>query len=293
VKLLQRIIIISILILPILIGLVMISGKEKSGISSTGFKKLGLVRVEGVIDNSSSIVKQLQSFRHDKSIAGVLLRVDSPGGAVAPSQEIYSELIRFKKQNKPVIVSMGNLAASGGYYVSSPAKKIFANPGTLTGSIGVIMTLPLYKDLTDKIGIKMRILKAGKFKDLASPYRMMSNPEENLMQALLDDTHKQFINDVAEARGMNRDSLLLVADGRIFTGKQALACHLVDTLGGYEDALQYLRHITGLGPKASIVEKNERFSVFREWLVEELIRIFPQLYGFLAPPSLHFLYTSE
>jgi protease-4 len=281
-------------LLPIVTGIVLVLKNGNRGqVSTSGFKRLGLVRVNGVISDSYDIVKQLRSFRRDNSIAGILLHVDSPGGAVAPSQEIYSELLNFKKEAKPIVVSMGNLAASGGYYVACPADKIFANPGTITGSIGVIMTVPLYKELAEKIGVQMRVYKAGKFKDIASPYRQMNQKEDQLMQAMLDDTHNQFIDDVADARKMNRDSLALIADGRIFTGRQALSVQLVDTLGGYEDALQYLRQYTGLGQNARVIERRERFSIIREWLVEEIIHIFPQLSGFTTPYSLHFLLSLD
>ena len=258
-KNIQRVIIAGILLLPVLLGIViLIIGSLGGGKNLTGggFKKLGLVRVEGVIDKSYDIVKQLRLFRLDNSIAGVLLRVDSPGGATAPSQEIFAEVSRF---NKPLVVSMGSLAASGGYYISSPASRIFADPGTLTGSIGVIMQIPLYQGLAKKIGVEMRILKAGKYKDMANSFRPMSDQERLILQSLLDDTHEQFISDVARSRGLEYDSVAAIADGRVFTGRQAIAVHLVDTLGGYEDALSFLREKTGLGPKAHLVREKRNF----------------------------------
>ncbi len=292
-KNLQRILILIILLLPVITGLVLLIGAPGKVAPPASFKRLGLVRIEGVIYNSESIVKQLSSFRTDKSIAGILIRINSPGGATAPSQEIYHEVLRLKDANKPIVVSMGDMAASGGYYVASPARCIFADPGTLTGSIGVILTVPLYKDLASKIGVQIRTLKAGKFKDIANNYRAMSNGEEQILQSLLDDTHDQFINDVAKARGIDRDSIKNIADGRIFTGRQAQTLGLVDSLGGYLDALSYLRKITNSAPNARIVEKTEKLSNIREWFLESMVRIFPQLYTYLAPYRASYLLNFE
>jgi len=293
VKKLQRILIIILLLLPVILGLVFLAGTPAKVTPSASFKKLGLVRIEGVIYNSESIIKQLNAFRTDKSIAGILVKINSPGGATAPSQEIYKEILRIKEENKPLVVSMGDLAASGGYYVASPARCIFADPGTLTGSIGVILTVPIYKDLANKIGIQMHTLKAGEFKDIASSYRAMTDGEKKILQSLLDDTHDQFIDDVAKARGIDRDSIKNLADGRVFTGRQAQALGLIDSLGGYLDALSYLRKITGSGPSTRIIEKSEKFSNIREWFLESMVRIFPQLYTYIAPYRTSFLMSFE
>jgi protease-4 len=288
----QRWIIIAILLLPIAIGLILLftQGTESEAAVTSSIKKIGLVKVEGAISESYSVVNQLKSFLSDKSIAGVLLRVDSPGGSVAPSQEIYDEVLKYKLQKKPLIVSMGNLAASGGYYISSPAQKIFANPGTVTGSIGVIFTSPLFEDLTKKIGVEFRVYKAGKYKDIGSPYRKMSDEENGIIKNLLDDTHLQFIEDVAKGRGISKDSIAAIADGRIFTGRQALKQKLVDTLGGYEDAVTYIKMITGLPAKSKLVERKEKSMIFKEWLTEEASRIFPQLYSFLSKTGPQYLF---
>lgn len=289
-KLAQRAVIVLLLATPVVTGVTLLLRQNRlsnGAVGSVAFKKLGEVRVEGAIYESGTIVRQLQLLHDDRSVAGVLLRIDSPGGATAPSQEIYQAVRRFQSGNKPLIVSMGNVAASGGYYIASPAKRIFAAPGTLTGSIGVIMTVPVYKELATKIGIDMQTFKAGKFKDIASPYRSMSPKEKTMIQELLDDTHNQFIQDVAEARSLEADSLRLVADGRIFTGRQAVKARLVDTLGGYAAALAYLRFITGVGPSAKVINKRESSMKMRDWLVEESIRLFPQLYRLFAPIGTH------
>jgi len=289
VKKFQKILIIAILLLPIILGAILTNNQSAESFSSAALKKIGLVRVEGVIEQGDEVIRQLRSFRMDNSIAGVLLRIDSPGGAVAPSQEIYSEVLNYQTCKKPLIVTMGTVAASGGYYIASPSQKIFADPGTLTGSIGVIMTLPRFEELTKKVGVEMRTFKAGKFKDITSPYRSVTQPEQTVLQDMLDDTHDQFIGDVAKGRKLPFDTIKALADGRVFTGRQALKVHLVDTLGGYQDAVAYIKHITGLSDKAKIVERSEKGSFLREWLVEEAIKAFPNLYMLTAKPGPQFL----
>ena len=292
----QRIVLLLLLTMPVLTGVTMLVRQHRSsggGMGTAAFRKLGEVRVEGAIVESESVVRQLQLLNDDRSVAGVLMRINSPGGATAPSQEIYHAVREFRSGGKPLVVSMGNVAASGGYYIASPASRIFAGPGTLTGSIGVIMTVPMYKELARKIGIEMQTFKAGAYKDIASPYRSMTSDEKRMIQGLLDDTHDQFITDVAEARSMNVDSLRLIADGRIFTGRQALGAQLVDTLGGYEAALAYLRSITGVGPSARVINKRESSLKMRDWLVEESCRLFPPLYRILSPIGMHCLAVFE
>lgn len=279
----KRLLIVLLVLAPVIAGAALKLFNAESGSAAAGFKKLGIVRVEGEIFESESVVRQLQQMRSDNLIAGVLLRVNSPGGATAPSQEIYNAVSGYRGGDKPVVVSMGNVAASGGYYISAPATKIFADPGTLTGSIGVIMSFPIYKDLAKKIGVDMQTLKSGGFKDISNPYRAMTAEERVMLQQLLEDTHDQFIADVALSRSLNRDSLELIADGRIFTGRQAIKVGLVDTLGGYESALAYLRHITGLGPAARLVDKRETTIKMREWLYNEMMHVFPSLFRVFSP----------
>jgi len=293
VKKIQKIIIAGILLLPVILGAFItgFNSSPESSFSGSTLKKIGLVRVEGIIMDGDDVIRQLRLLRNDNTIAGVLLKVNSPGGAVAPSQEIYAEVLNYQKQNKPLIVSMGTVAASGGYYTSSPAKKIFADPGTLTGSIGVIMTLPQYEALAKKVGVEVRTFKAGKFKDMTSPYRSMGASEQAVLQGMLDDTHDQFIGDVAAARNLPYDTIKVYADGRVFTGRQAVKAHLVDSLGGYHDAVKYLRHITGLSDKAKIIERTEKSTLFKEWLVEEAVKVFPGLYMFTSKPGPQFLFN--
>jgi protease-4 len=253
------------------------------------FKRIGLVEIKGTIYESDDYVHQLRTFRLDNSIAGVILRIDSPGGAVAPAQEIYREILKYRETHKPVVVSMGSVAASGGYYIAAPASRIFADPGTLTGSIGVIFTLPLYQELSKKIGVEFRVLKAGALKDAGSPYRSMEKEEKELLDGLLKDTHEQFITDVAKGRAMNRDTLMRFADGRILSGKQAYKAGLVDTLGGFEDAAEWIKSYTGLSSGAKIVRKKTTPSRIFDWLEEESSKVFPFLRQIKRPAGLYYL----
>lgn len=288
----QKWVIGGILAMPVIIGIgMLIAGAtgNQYKFAPTPFKRIGLVEVRGTIMESENYVRQLRSFREDNTIAGVLLRIDSPGGAVAPSQEIYTEVMKFRLENKPVAVSMSSVAASGGYYIASPASRIFASPGTLTGSIGVIFTLPLYEELSKKVGIQFRVFKAGELKDVGSPYRSMTEKEQQFIKALLKDTHEQFIDDVAKGRRMNRDSLVPFADGRVLSGRQALALHLIDTMGGYEEALGWLCAKTGISSKTKVVERKPGTNRLREWLEEESATLFPALKQLSHPAGLYFM----
>jgi len=288
----QIIIILCIIIAPVIIGsLVILTSQKSSGTFSltvTG-KKIGLVKIFDIIYSSENYVKQLEEFRKDNSIAGVILRIDSPGGAVAPSQEIYSEVLRYRDSHKTLIVSMGNVAASGGYYIASPASKIFANPGTITGSIGVIFQFPHYYKLLDKLGIKMTTIKAGKMKDIGNPNRDLSKKEKIFLQNLIENTHNQFINHVSLARDMDIDTLRAIADGRIFTGEQALENGLIDSLGGYSDALAYLKQSLDLPEKTKVIEKKKHPSFLNELFAEGLLKRIPFINNSLIPAGTYFL----
>jgi protease-4 len=255
-------------------------------------RKIGLVRISDVIYSSENYVWQLKELRKDKTISGVLLRIESPGGAVSPSQEIYREVLRFREENKPLVVSMGNVAASGGYYIACPAFKIFANPGTITGSIGVIFRFPQYYELLEKIGVKFETIKAGKYKDVGTPNREMSKPEREIIQKLIDDTHEQFISDILKGRKFDEDSLRSIADGSIYTGQQALKLNLVDSLGGFEEAASYLKKYLGLPEKAGFVEKRPHEAFWSDVLIEGAIRRIPVLNSFRQPTGVYYLFEA-
>ncbi len=224
-------------------------------------EKVALIKVTGVIIDSASVIEELKEYASDASIKAIVLRVDSPGGAVAPSQEIHEEVIKAK-QNKKVIVSMGTVAASGGYYISAPADKIVANAGTLTGSIGVIMELPNIEGLMKKIGVETQIVKSGKHKDIASVFRSLTPEEKQILQIVLDDVHNQFISAVSEGRKMKFEDVKNIADGRIFTGKIAKEIGLVDELGNLQDAIMLAGKLAGIKGEPKVVTKKEEFSVF-------------------------------
>lgn len=237
-------------------------------------EKVALIRIEGVILDSKSIIEELNENSEDASVKAIVLRVDSPGGGVAPSQEIYEELVKIKGKKK-IVVSMGSVAASGGYYVSSPADMIVANPGTLTGSIGVIMEIPNVEGLMNKIGVKTEVIKSGEHKDIGSMFKTMTDEEKEILQSVLDDVHDQFIKAISDARGMEIAVIRKLADGRIFTGRRAKELGLVDELGNLEDAIRLAGKISGIKGKPEVVYKTNKFSfldIIRGNLPDELIK---------------------
>jgi protease-4 len=241
--------------------------------------KIALLRVEGPIFDSKDTIDELKGYLKDSSIKAIVLRVDSPGGAVAPSQEIYEE-VRKAVVKKKIVVSMGSVAASGGYYIAAPASRIIANPGTLTGSIGVIMEIPNLEGLMNKIGVKTEVIKSGRHKDIASVFRGIGKEEREILQNVLDNVHEQFITAVAEGRRMLRDDIKKIADGRVFTGEQALKAGLVDELGNLEDAIKAAASLAGIKGEPVVVTKKEKLSIInllREGVPKELKEIFPSV----------------
>ena len=230
------------------------SDSDMSAFSYLGKDKIKVISLEGVIMDQSresifslrrgarSTIKKLKKAGKNPKVKGVLLRINSPGGTVGASQEINQAVTELAK-NKPVIATMGDIAASGGYYVACACDKIYANPGTLTGSIGVIMSLMNVKELADKVGIHPKVVKSGPFKDIASMYRPMTDEEKKLLQALIDDSYDQFVTAVSEGRKMEKEKVKKLADGRIYSGRQALKNGLVDKLGSYHDALDELQEV--------------------------------------------------
>jgi protease-4 len=222
-------------------------------------EKVALVRVTGIILDSTDVIEELKEHSKNGSVKAIVLRVDSPGGGVAPSQEIYEEILKIKEKKK-VVVSMGSVAASGGYYISAPADRIVANAGTLTGSIGVIMEIPNVSDLMEKIGVKTQVVKSGRHKDMASIFKSLSPEEKEILQTVLDDVHDQFIEAVSEARGMEYEAVRKLSDGRIFTGRMAKELGLVDELGNLEYAIMLAGKLAGIKGEPNVVYKEEEFS---------------------------------
>lgn len=225
-------------------------------------EKIAVVRIEGVILDSNEIIEELKEYRSSDSVKAILLRIDSPGGAVAPSQEIYQEVKKIRDEGKKKIVtSMGSVAASGGYYIASASDKIVANPGSITGSIGVILELANISGLMKKVGVESVIVKSGKYKDIGSMFRAMTPEERELIQGVIDDTHDQFIEAVAEGRGMEKEKVIPIADGRVFTGRQAQKLGLVDEIGNMQDAIKITAKLVGIKGKPVLLEKKKRFSI--------------------------------
>jgi protease IV len=227
-----------------------------------GGERVAVIRIEGVIMDSRETIEELRRFRDNPSIKAVVLRIDSPGGGVVPSQEIHTEVLKARKDGRlKVVASMGNLAASGGYYIAAATDKIVANPGTLTGSIGVIMELANVQGLLEKIGVQSVVIKSGRYKDLASPFRAMSKEDRGLLQNVLDDVHDQFIQAVAAGRALKVEEVRPLADGRIFTGRQARTAKLVDELGDLQDAIKLAARLVGIEGEPRVVEPRKRFSL--------------------------------
>lgn len=220
--------------------------------ASNGKIGVGLMEIKGMIIDSKEPVRQLRYFLKQDNIKSVVLRIDSPGGVVAPSQEISDEVRKFAAKKK-IVVSMGSLAASGGYYIAAPASLIYANPGTITASIGVILKLSNIEALMDKIGIKSYTLKTGKYKDSGSPVREFSAEDRAMLQSVIDNTHEQFVKAVAEGRKLPIDEIRKIADGRILSGEQAKAAKLVDRLGTLQDAIEEAGRLSGIKGEPEVI----------------------------------------
>ena len=236
--------------------------------------RIAVVRVSGVIVNPLPFVNKLERVASDKSVKAVVIRVDSPGGSVGASQEMYRAIERRKEKGKPVVVSMGNVAASGGYYISAPADFIYANPGTITGSIGVIIQHVAYKELMAKIGIKAKSIKTGKFKDTLTPFRELTPEEEKYLQDTINEAYEQFLKAILKYRGkkISEEELRKVADGRVITGQRAKELGLVDELGGLKDAVEKAKELSGY-PRAREFFVPEEKSLLKRILggeIEEL-----------------------
>jgi protease-4 len=216
-----------------------------------GGVSIGVVKVKGVIMDSAKTLKELKDFEEDSSIKAVLVRIDSPGGAVGPSQEIHDAILRVRK-TKPVVASFESVAASGGFYVAVACQKIVSNPGTLTGSIGVIMDFANLSELYKWAKVERFNLKSGKFKDVGSENRPMTAEEKELMQTLISNVYEQFLKAVAEGRHLPVETVRPVADGRVLTGEQAFELKLVDKLGGLDVALDQIREVAKIDAKAKL-----------------------------------------
>jgi protease-4 len=235
-------------------------------------EKVAVLPINGLIIDSEEPIEHFKDFVKDDSVKAIVLRLNTPGGGVGPSQEIYEE-VRKVRGKKVIVVSMGAVAASGGYLIACAADKIFANPGTITGSIGVIMKFVNVEDLVGKIGLKGFVVKSGEFKDIGSPIRKMKPEERQLIQSVIDNVHSQFVDSVAEGRKLAREDVLAIADGRIFSGEQAKELGLVDRLGNLEDAVAEAGKMAKIeGEPRVVTPPKKKFSIF-ELLRDEAERI--------------------
>lgn len=234
--------------------------------SSGSGPRVGVVYIEGEIAGSLPAVKRLHELREDPKIDAIVVRINSPGGAVAPSQEIYAAVKRARDKKK-VVCSLGTLAASGGYYIAAACEKIVASSGTITGSIGVISQLPKLEGLMQLLHVDFETIKSGAMKDAGSPFRSMTADERKLFQAFVDDIYEQFLDDVATGRGLDKQKIRPLADGRILTGKQALAAGLVDEIGNFEAAIERAATLAGKqGKPVPVFPKRSGSSILSDLL---------------------------
>ena len=254
------------------------------GLGVPGGEKVALVEIFGPIYNPHPILEQLKKIEDDSGVKAILLRLETPGGGVAASQEIYARLANLRDHKElPIVASMGGVAASGGYYVALGADTIMANPGTLTGSIGVIAEFPTYGKLFEKIGVEFEVVKSGKFKDTGSPHRPLTGEERQYLQSVIDDSYQQFLAAVAEERQIDVKKAELLADGRVYTGRQAQTLGLVDLLGGMEDALKLAGEMGGIEGEPRLVEFRHRRLTMLDLIFGDLEEILFLRLGLTAP----------
>lgn len=281
----KRVLIILSVIVVVFFITVLLTFQFLLGSSSIG-EKVAILDITGIITKSDSTIKLIHAYRDDPSIKAIILRINTPGGSVAPVQEIFSEL---RKLEKPLVASMGGTAASGGYYIACAADTIVANPGTLTGSIGVIMQFTKIKGLFDKVGLEHRVIKSGQFKDSGSMFRDLSEEDIAVLQETVDDVYNQFVDAISESREdtLTRDEIVKLADGRIYSGRQALEHKLIDKLGNLQDAIVVAGELGNIEGKPRILRKERRTS-----LLEQLIGIThkPHLDEILNFPGVTFRY---
>jgi protease-4 len=262
--------VVGIIAAVLLLSLVIALASRPEGGEIIGKKQgeaIGVIYIEGIITGgraqggvfggeagAGDLLEQIRQAREDDAVKAVLLRINSPGGSAAASQEIGDEIERLKKAGKKVVVSMGDVAASGGYWIAAKADRIVANPATMTGSIGVIMQTPNLQELYDKIGYREETFKSGPHKDMGSPSRSVTPEERQILQGMINDIYEQFVDVVAKGRKMDRNKVREVADGRIFTGRQAKGLGLVDELGNYYDAVRITGKLAGIEGEPVIIE---------------------------------------
>jgi protease-4 len=268
-------VLLGLIIIGVILGVFLLSifflswfGEEKA---FTLGDKIAVVDIKGVITSSRGIVEQIERLKENNDVKAIILRINSPGGGVGPSQEIYREVLKAKEKKK-IIASMESVAASGGYYVACASDVIVANPGTITGSIGVVMEFSNVEDLLKKIGLRSYVIKSGKHKDIGSPLRNMTSEEKAILQGVIDSVHNQFVRAVAEGRDMEERKVRQIADGRIFSGEQAKDLGLVDRLGSLQDAIEIAAEMIGIEGKPVVIYPKRKLS-FYELVFKKSLRL--------------------
>ena len=261
----RKILLIVCIVIAVIIFLTTISWVFTGGAS-----KIGVVEIEGTITDLKDVMADIVRFKEDDSIKGVVVRINSPGGAVGPTQEAAAELKKLKEKKK-VYVSMGSVCASGGYYIAAVGERLYANPSTITGSIGVIMQQTVVEDLMKKIGVQANTIKAGSMKDVGNPFRRMTDYERKYLQDIIDSIHEQFIKDVAAGRKMKIEKARELSDGRIYTGLQAKDAGLIDSIGTFYDAVDAMKTTLGIKGKPDLVYGKRPFLPLK-WLVSSALQ---------------------
>ena len=268
---------------PVILGLVLLialgvvlyfffymAGAQSGSAGTQGFSlndKIGVLPIEGVINDSLKITEYIDELGKNSSIVAVVVRIDSPGGGVAASQEIYDAVVALKKKKK-VVVSMGSVAASGGLLIACAGDKIVANPGTITGSISAIMQFANLEELLKKVGVKSSVVKSGQYKDIGSPMREMTPEERTIIQELVDDIYNQFIDVIVRDRKMTREQVIAIGDGRVFTGRKALEYGLVDQLGDMTAAAKLAGELAGKNGKYDLVYPSKKHPSIFDYMFE-------------------------
>jgi protease-4 len=263
----------------ILIGFATLSGRTPTSLHLG--PRVGVVEVFGVIGEDDDVLEQLDDFADDPSIEALVLHVNSPGGAVGTTQRIVA---RLQTMDLPIIAALDDVAASGGYYVATVADSIFVLPGTLTGSIGVIMSFPDLSALMQKVGVDYQVVKTGPFKDAGSPFRPLTSEERAWIGTVLDDVHDQFVTAVAEGRGLDPDSVRTLADGRFFSGRMACDWGLADRIGDLDEAILAAGEMAGISGEPPVERKRRVKRAWDRWFEERM----PDLRGMVREPHLEF-----
>ncbi len=256
---------IGLVFFAVIYGLGLFRGENPLNLS----EKVGVIPIEGIIGDAGEIIDQINEFADSNGIRAVVLRIDTPGGSVVPSQEIY-QAVRELRKKKKVVVSMGSVAASGGYLIAVAADRIVANPGTITGSISAVMHYANVEELLKKVGVRSSVIKSGKFKDMGSPVREMTAEERSLIQGIVDDIYDQFVRTVSENRKIPLSKIVQLADGRVFTGRQAKELGLIDDLGGLQDAVLLAGRLSGMKEKPEIVHGMKKKTTLWRYLMESM-----------------------